>query len=424
MARTTSRRRSQGNKDSSPRVKTTTPSPEKDNVGNKTASATQTKKKSKKMSTTRIIVSWMMTIYALLMFFFMQHVGNNITVFLIQVICYKELVFLGYDKVKEKELKTFKYFYIYWGFLATLWGWGSIFKDQWHRSGFDNITGIDESLPPFEFLIYCLYIVGLIFLVLSLQKRENYRYQLQQFCYSHCALLFVIAQSCCLIQAQYRGGLFYALISLNLVVCNDCFAYICGKKFGKTPLIGLSPNKTKEGFFGAMMVTFIDGILFSRFLTDPNYDPLYRVGLISEPFLQPIMTCKPHGVVGTSFSFNIPKCDLLDIYKPQQICSNTYPKVSYILSFIPGGVEQMVCDHFSWSQIQSHSIVLAAFASLIAPFYGFLGSAVKRAVGVKDFGDLFPGHGGMTDRFDCNFGMATFTYMYLVCVLGSQVIEG
>ena len=72
MARTTSRRRSQGNKDSSPRVKTTTPSPEKDNVGNKTASATQTKKKSKKMSTTRIIVSWMMTIYALLMFFFMQ----------------------------------------------------------------------------------------------------------------------------------------------------------------------------------------------------------------------------------------------------------------------------------------------------------------------------------------------------------------
>ena len=159
-------------------------------------------------------------------------------------------------------------------------------------------------------------------------------------------------------------------------------------------------------------------------MTDPNYDPLYRVGLISEPFLQPIMTCKPHGVVGTSFSFNIPKCDLLDIYKPQQICSNTYPKVSYILSFIPGGVEQMVCDHFSWSQIQSHSIVLAAFASLIAPFYGFLGSAVKRAVGVKDFGDLFPGHGGMTDRFDCNFGMATFTYMYLVCVLGSQVIEG
>ena len=67
-------------------------------------------------------------------------------------------------------------------------------------------------------------------------------------------------------------------------------------------------------------------------------------------------------------------------------------------------------------------IVLAIIASLVAPFYGFLGSAVKRAVGVKDFGDLFPGHGGMTYRFDCNFGMATFTYMYVMYVLGSEVV--
>ena len=263
--------------------------------------------------------------------------------------------------------------------------------------------------------------VGLIFLVLSLQKRENYKYQLQQFGYSQMALLACVWQGCCLIQAQYRGGLMFALLSLNLVVCNDCFAYICGKKYGKTPLIGLSPNKTWEGFIGAFGATLIDAILFSRFLTDPKYDPLYQTGIISEPFLQPIMTCKPHGIIGTSFSFTIPKCDLLDIYKPAPICNDTYPTLSNLLSFFPG-LNGMVCNNVTWSPIQSHAIILAIIASLVAPFYGFLGSAVKRAVGVKDFGDLFPGHGGMTDRFDCNFGMATFTYMYVMYVLGSEVV--
>ena len=71
---------------------------------NDSIATTPTKTKSRKMSATRIIVSWLMTIYALSMFFFTQHVGNNITVFVIQIICYKELILLGYDEKIEKKL--------------------------------------------------------------------------------------------------------------------------------------------------------------------------------------------------------------------------------------------------------------------------------------------------------------------------------
>jgi phosphatidate cytidylyltransferase len=58
-------------------------------------------------------------------------------------------------------------------------------------------------------------------------------------------------------------------------------------------------------------------------------------------------------------------------------------------------------------------MVLAIFASLIAPFAGFLASVIKRAYGRKDFGTLLPGHGGVVDRLDCQLILAPFVYFYL-----------
>ena len=72
---------------------------------------------------------------------------------------------------------------------------------------------------------------------------------------------------------------------------------------------------------------------------------------------------------------------------------------------------------FSASPAQLHSIVIASFASLIAPFGGFFASGVKRAFRIKDFGDTIPGHGGITDRFDCHGLMGIFIYIYLTQVV-------
>jgi phosphatidate cytidylyltransferase len=62
--------------------------------------------------------------------------------------------------------------------------------------------------------------------------------------------------------------------------------------------------------------------------------------------------------------------------------------------------------------MQFHTLVLATFASLIAPFGGFFASGLKRTFKIKDFGQSIPGHGGMTDRMDCQFIMGFFAFMY------------
>lgn len=55
---------------------------------------------------------------------------------------------------------------------------------------------------------------------------------------------------------------------------------------------------------------------------------------------------------------------------------------------------------------------MALYASIFAPFGGFFASALKRAADIKDFASWIPGHGGLTDRVDCQLFMAAFTYVY------------
>ena len=69
-------------------------------------------------------------------------------------------------------------------------------------------------------------------------------------------------------------------------------------------------------------------------------------------------------------------------------------------------------SHYSIAPVQFHVLVLATFASLIAPFGGFFASGLKRTFKIKDFGDSIPGHGGMTDRMDCQFIMGSIAFMY------------
>lgn len=78
---------------------------------------------------------------------------------------------------------------------------------------------------------------------------------------------------------------------------------------------------------------------------------------------------------------------------------------------------------YSISHFQIHTTILGAFASFISPFGGLFASGFKRAIKVKDFADIIPGHGGITDRMDCQILMVPFFFNPRECSLMSTFIK-
>jgi len=88
------------------------------------------------------------------------------------------------------------------------------------------------------------------------------------------------------------------------------------------------------------------------------------------------------------------------------------PVFSYQIFNVPFWLKPVLGATVEVRPIQFHIIFMATFASLIAPFGGFFASGLKRTFNIKDFGETIPGHGGITDRMDCQFIMGFFSYVY------------
>ena len=64
-----------------------------------------------------------------------------------------------------------------------------------------------------------------------------------------------------------------------------------------------------------------------------------------------------------------------------------------------------------------HFLIIGAVGSALGQIGDLFESKLKRNAGVKDSGNIFPGHGGMLDRFDAMIFVSTFVYLVILFIL-------
>jgi len=151
--------------------------------------------------------------------------------------------------------------------------------------------------------------------------------------------------------------------------------------------IKLSPKKTWEGYLGGGVATVFMSMGLAHFMCKSTW------------LVCPIEFNVSLGQM-THYS-----CEPAGIFIPQE----------YDLPDALKGIAALLkMKETIWMEpFLIHVFFMSIFASVIGPFGGFFASGFKRAFKIKDFGDIIPGHGGIMDRFDCQFLMATFVNVYM-----------
>ena len=292
-------------------------------------------------------------------------------------------IFYEITKLKrnhEKEHRLPFFFALRWYFfLVTNFYFLRVFLPAQLDRLAKNHASVEFVLKYHQLISYVMILIGLVMFVLSL-RRFTLRYQFQQLSWTIVTLLICVIQASAHIANIYNGLVWFLMPTL-LVIVNDIFAYLFGITIGKTPLIKLSPKKTLEGFIGGSVATVVFAIVLCEMMERYSF------------FMCPMRDITP-----------LP-------YQNIECPEFTKPELSKNGFIGP-------------SALKIHGLVLASFASLVAPFGGFFASGFKRAFKIKDFSQVFESHGGFTDRFDCQIVMGMFTYIYVNTFVSSVDVGG
>jgi len=352
---------------------------ENDGKTSKNEPVVNEKEKKKQAFVTRTIWTFVM-IAGFFVVLASGHLPIIIMVLIFQLLTFKEIIALTSEPARDKKIPYNRS--LNWYFLIATWyyldfpSFVDFFQEEIFSNKFLTLLVLNHKIVS-----YSLYMAGFIFFVWTL-KKGYYKFQFAQLCVTHMTLLLVVFQAH-LIIGNILNGIFWFFLPSALVIVNDIFAYICGITFGRTQLIEISPKKTVEGFVGAWICTGVAAVIGSLILSKSDY------------LICPAQNLSTH-------LYNYPSCEPNPVFIPQ-----VYQLPQNIIDLFGGNIELI-----TFKPVYFHAAILATFASLIAPFGGFFASGLKRAFGIKDFGDTIPGHGGITDRFDCQFLMGSFTYLY------------
>lgn len=109
------------------------------------------------------------------------------------------------------------------------------------------------------------------------------------------------------------------------------------------------------------------------------------------------------------------------LFGKKKLCPNLSPKktvagmISGVVGAMVGFLIYSVVVDLAFDSDVNYLLraAIAIPASLIAQMGDLAASAIKRDCGVKDYGKVFPGHGGVTDRFDSVMFLSVATLLFI-----------
>ncbi|GMN46909.1 hypothetical protein TIFTF001_016080 [Ficus carica] len=300
---------------------------------------------------------------------------NTTMVIVIQIFMAKELFNLLRRAHEDRQLPGFRLLNWHFFFTAMLFVYGRILSLRLVNTVTSDkfLYQLVSSLIKYHMVVcYFLYIAGFMWFILTL-KKKMYKYQFGQYAWTHMILIVVFTQSSFTVANIFEGIFCYCWKSVGNLSAEP---YVYLELITKSHMMLL--------YKVAFSLTWLANIL-GRFpwLTCPRKD-------LSTGWLQ---------------------CDPGPLFKPEH-----YKLPGWIPQWFPRKEASVL-------PVQWHALCLGLFASVIAPFGGFFASGFKRAFKIKDFGDSIPGHGGITDRMDCQMVMAVFAYIYHQSFVAAQSIS-
>ena len=300
-------------------------------------------------------------------------------ILMLQVLSFRELLnvrYQDYKKDTEKAMPLFRTLQWGWFYAAQFY----VYADFVHEFALQNHTQHKLTQPfsrYWEAISFFLYCVVFTLSVYTLRV-DAVRYQVGQLSWTIVTLCIVVGQMKFVAHNIFEG--LFGSSSPSGWSCTTTAGPMPGGFTGEAvhhaAVLFALPKKTWEGFVGALVstivVAFYTAPLFarSRWLSCPATSLTLR-------FHEPL-ACEPAAVFRTQSEMKLGFVTLHDV-----------------------------------SPIQLHAVVFGLFASVVAPF-GRLPRRRRsaRVRGRPDFDSLIPGHGGVTDRVDCEFIMALFVYVY------------
>lgn len=330
--------------------------------------------KEKREVKTRVITGF--SVFFLLIFtIILGHFYLSTLVFIIVITIFYEIVTLRRDYARELPAKmNILLNYYFFAVTVVLFFFRMLAKCV----DFNENTLLISIAYYYPIVLFSAYMSGFCVWVATLRK-EFLQYQMRLFFWTHMAILLGFIGSLS-VYVIYEGFVWW-LTGVIMVIINDCGAYFCGKIFGKRKLIGVSPNKTVEGFIGGLLCSLVINLIWNKVVL---FDKIRFI------------LCPQRSL--TFLPFEQPICSLPNIFVQ-------VPTSLPFLSNLFGPIQL--------SPFNIHSFFVALMAGTVAPFGGFFFSGVKRALKIKDFSAILPGHGGFLDRFDCQLVITSLVYVYL-----------